>query len=55
MIRNDTEDPNRIQVTDPELKDTVLYARHVGATADDAVVAYLKQCDCDGWTRKNTT
>ena len=45
---NDTEDPNRIQVTDPELKDTVLYARHVGATADDAVVAYLKKCDCDG-------
>ena len=49
---NDTEDPNRIQVTDPELKDTVLYARHVGATADDAVVAYLKQCDCDGVNTK---
>ena len=45
---NDTEDPNRIQVTDPELKDTVLYARHVGATDDDYVVAYLKQCDCSG-------
>ena len=43
------EDPNKIEITDPELKDTVLYARHVGATADDAVVAYLKQCDCEGW------
>lgn len=42
------EDPNKIEITDPELKDTVLYARHVGATADDAVVAYLKQCDCEG-------
>ena len=42
------EDPDKIEITDPELKDTVLYARHVGATADDAVVAYLKQCDCDG-------
>lgn len=46
------EDPNKIEITDPELKDTVLYARHVGATADDAVVAYLKQCDCDGWNTK---
>ena len=46
------EDPNKIEITDPELKDTVLYARHVGATADDAVVAYLKQCDCDGVNTK---
>lgn len=42
------EDLNKIEITDPELKDTVLYARHVGATDDDYVVAYLKQCDCSG-------
>ena len=49
---SDQDDPNKIQVTDPELEDTVLYARHVGATADDAVVAYLKQCDCEGGNKE---
>ena len=41
----DTNDPNKVTVTDESLG--AVYARHVGATTGDHVVAYLRKCQCD--------
>ena len=41
----DLDDQNRVNITTEGVN--AVYARHIGATAGDHVVAYLRECQCD--------